>query len=90
MRTSNLMRQAAVVNGGLIYAARGPLTAGFIRENGAAGAITFQLELGRAMLAANGADRVRATVEFPAASCWWREKSPRIPWPMVVASILAG
>jgi hypothetical protein len=64
VRTSNLMRQAAVVNGGLIYAARGPLTAGFIRENGAAGAITFQLELGRAMLAANGADRVRATVEF--------------------------
>lgn len=52
VRTSNLMRQAAVINGGLIYAARGPLTAGFIRENGAAGAITFQLELGRAMLAA--------------------------------------
>ena len=64
VRTSNVMRQAAVINGGLIYAARGPLTAGFIRENGAAGAITFQLELGRAMLAANGADRVRATVEF--------------------------
>src|SRR4051812_34223785 len=64
VRTSNAMRQAAVINGGLIYAARGPLTAGFIRENGAAGAITFQLELGRAMLKANGADRVRATVEF--------------------------
>lgn len=54
VRTSNAMRQAAVVNGGLIYAARGPLTAGFIKENGAAGAITFQLDLGRAMLAANG------------------------------------
>jgi DUF917 family protein len=54
VRTSNVMRQAAVINGGLIYAARGPLTAGFIRENGAAGA----------MLAAGGADRVRATVEF--------------------------
>ncbi len=64
VRTSNVMRQAAVINGGLIYAARGPLTAGFIRENGAAGAITFQLDLGRAMLAASGADRVRATVEF--------------------------
>ena len=64
VRTSNVMRQAAVINGGLIYAARGPLTAGFIRENGAPGAITFQLELGRAMLAASGADRVRATVEF--------------------------
>jgi DUF917 family protein len=64
VRTSNALRQAAIINGGLIYAARGPLTAGFIRENGAAGAITFQLELGRAMLAESGADRVRATVDF--------------------------
>ncbi len=64
VRTSNVMRQAAVANGGLIYAARGPLTADFIRENGAAGAITFQLQLGRAMLAAKGADRVRAMVDF--------------------------
>jgi DUF917 family protein len=64
VRTSNVMRQAAVVNGGLIYAARGPLTADFIKENGAPGAITFQLELGRAMLRAEGADRVRAGVEF--------------------------
>ena len=64
VRTSNLMRQAAIINGGLIYAARGPLSAGFIKENGAAGAITFQLDLGRAMLAAKGSDRVSATVEF--------------------------
>ncbi|MDB5654728.1 MAG: hypothetical protein JWQ94_2341 [Tardiphaga sp.] len=64
VRTSNVMRQAAVINGGLIYAARGPLTAGFIKENGANGAITFQLELGRAMLAASGADRIRAAVDF--------------------------
>ena len=64
VRTSNLMRQAAVVNGGLIYAARGPLSAGFIKENGAPGAISFQLSLGRAMLAARGADRIRATVDF--------------------------
>ncbi|QPF87343.1 DUF917 family protein [Bradyrhizobium genosp. L] len=64
VRTSNMMRQAAVINGGLIYAARGPLSAGYIKENGAPGAITFQLDLGRAMLAASGADRIRATVEF--------------------------
>jgi DUF917 family protein len=64
VRTSNVMRQAAVVNGGLIYAARGPLTAGFISENGAPGAITFQLELGRAMLRASGAARVKAAVDF--------------------------
>ncbi len=64
VRTSNVMRQAAVTNGGLIYAARGPLSAGFVAENGAPGAITFQLELGRAMLRAEGADRLRATVDF--------------------------
>jgi uncharacterized protein len=64
VRTSNLMRQAAVISGGLIYAARGPLNAGFIKENGASGAITFQLDLGRAMLAAKGVERVGATVEF--------------------------
>jgi uncharacterized protein len=61
VRTSNVMRQAAVVNGGLIYAARGPLPAGFIKANGAPGAISFQLDLGRAMLAANGCERVAAT-----------------------------
>jgi DUF917 family protein len=64
VRTSSVMRQAAVVNGGLIYAARGPLTAGFIKENGAAGAIAFQLELGCAMLKATGPGRVDATVNF--------------------------
>jgi len=64
VRTSNVMRQAAVANGGLIYAARGPLTAGFIKENGAIGAITFQLDLGRAMLAADGKDRVAAVAGF--------------------------
>ncbi len=63
VRTSNVLRQAAVLNGGLIYAARGPLTAAFIQANGAPGAISFQLALGRAMLAANGGDRVRATID---------------------------
>jgi DUF917 family protein len=64
VRTSNVMRQAAVVNGGLIYAARGPLSAAFIAANGAPGAISFQLDLGRAMLDANGAERIAATVAF--------------------------
>lgn len=63
VRTSNLMRQAAVISGGLMYAARGPLNAAFIKENGAPGAINFQLDLGKAMLAVKGSDRVRATVE---------------------------
>ena len=64
VRTSNVMRQAAITNGGLIYAARGPLSASFTAENGAPAAITFQLELGRAMLCASGLDRVSATAEF--------------------------
>jgi DUF917 family protein len=64
VRTSNIMRQAAIANGGLIYAARGPLTASFIKENGALGAITFQLELGRAMLCVKPQQRIEAIVEF--------------------------
>lgn len=64
VRTSNMLRQAAVMNGGLTYAARGPLSAGFVTENAAAGAITFQIELGRAMLATTGSERVQSTTEF--------------------------
>jgi DUF917 family protein len=64
VRTSTVMHHASVVNGGLIYAARGPLSVAFVKQNGAPGAITFQLELGRAMLGAHGPDRVAATVEF--------------------------
>lgn len=62
--TEKVLRQAATLNNGLVLATRGPLTAGFVRENGAAGAITFQLELGRAMLAASGPARVEATAKF--------------------------
>ena len=62
--TEKILRQAATLNNGLVLATRGPLTAAFVRENGAPGAITFQLELGRAMLAASGADRVAATADF--------------------------
>jgi DUF917 family protein len=64
VRTSNVMRQAAIANGGLISAARGPLTARFIKENGAANAITFQLELGRAIMDAKDSARVAAAVNF--------------------------
>lgn len=60
--TEKLLRQAATLNNGLVLATRGPLTAGFVRDNGAPGAITFQLELGRAMLSATGPDRVKAAV----------------------------
>lgn len=60
-KTSHLMRQTAIVSGGLVASARGPYPVGFVAENGAAGAITFQIELGRAMLdAAPGAPRIVA------------------------------
>jgi DUF917 family protein len=62
--TSSIMRQASIQNGGLIASARGPLAAAFVREGGAAGAISFQIELGHAMLAAEGARRVAATADF--------------------------
>lgn len=56
--TSALMRAAAVENGGMLMAARGPLAASLIRSAGAVGAIGYQLGLGRAVLDA-GAPRAR-------------------------------
>jgi len=70
VRTSNMMRQAAVINGGLIYAARGPLTAGFIKENGAPGAITFQLELGGRCWPPPAPTASAPRSNSLAASCW--------------------
>lgn len=62
--TEKVLRAAATLNNGLVLATRGPLRASFVRENGAPGAITFQLDLGRAMLSVTGPDRVGATAEF--------------------------
>jgi len=64
MKTSNVMRAAAVQNGGLINAVRGPFAAGFVRRNGAPRSISFALELGEAMLAAQGSARVAAAARF--------------------------
>jgi DUF917 family protein len=49
IKTSNVMRAAAVQNGGLINAVRGPFAAGLVAKRGAPGAITFCLALGEAM-----------------------------------------
>ena len=51
VKTSNVMRAAAVQNGGLINAVRGPFTAGFVMKQGAPRAISFCLELGERMRA---------------------------------------
>lgn len=60
MKTSGVMRAAAVQNGGLINAVRGPFAVEFVRSHGAPGAITFAHGLGKAMLAATGDARVEA------------------------------
>lgn len=63
-KTSHVLRAAAVQNGGLINAARGPFMAEFVREYGAPGAISFALDLGYAMLAARGEARIAAAAAF--------------------------
>jgi len=64
--TSALMRAAAVQNGGLIMACRGPLKASLIRSAGAVGAIGYQLGLGRAVTAAgpSGLAKMEAALQF--------------------------
>lgn len=63
METANVMRASAIQCGGLVMSVRGPFTASFVRSNGALGAISFQLDLGRAMLSApRGVARVDAAV----------------------------
>jgi hypothetical protein len=50
--TANILRTAAEQSGGFIAAARNPLPASFVAAHAAVGAISFALELGEAILAA--------------------------------------
>ena len=50
--TANILRTAAEQSGGFIAAARNPLPASFVAEHAAVGAISFALDLGEAILAA--------------------------------------
>jgi hypothetical protein len=50
--TANVLRTAADRSGGFIAAARNPLPASFVARHAAVGAITFALELGEVILAA--------------------------------------
>jgi DUF917 family protein len=66
-KTATIMRAAAVQNGGLIYAARGPFTARFVRAGGAPGAVSHAIRLGQAMLgAAAGRARLEVAIGFMA------------------------
>ena len=64
MKTSGVMRAAAIQCGGLMNAVRGPFSAGFVREHGAPGAITFAHGLGDAMLAKKDAAQIQAAADF--------------------------
>jgi DUF917 family protein len=50
--TANVLRTASDQSGGFIAAARNPVPASFVAEHAAVGAISFALELGEAILAA--------------------------------------
>lgn len=64
MKTSNVMRAAAVQNGGLINAVRGPFTAGFVRRCGAPDSVSFAAGLGAAMLSQPEAARLAAAIDY--------------------------
>jgi DUF917 family protein len=49
-RAASLMRQASISAGGLIGVARNPVSASYLRQNGAVGAIGMAIEVGRALL----------------------------------------
>ena len=52
--TSNILRDVSVRAGGFIAAARNPVEAAWVKKHAAIGAITYALDLGRAMRAAEG------------------------------------
>jgi len=58
VQTADLLRQTAVKAGGFVANARTPLSIPFIRDHAAAGAVSYALDLGRAVAAAlpNGAE----------------------------------
>jgi uncharacterized protein len=53
--TSNILRDVSVRVGGFIAAARNPVEAAWVKKHAAIGAITYALDLGRAMRAAESA-----------------------------------
>lgn len=69
VRTSQVMRSTAIIAGGLVASARGPYPVEFVAANGAIGAISFQIDLGRAMLEVPpGPERAQAAARFMGGS----------------------
>ncbi|SEG78860.1 DUF917 family protein [Paenibacillus sp. UNC499MF] len=61
-KASTMIRKASIEAGGLVAVARNPVTAAYARANGAAGAITQAIEVGRALLSAKGEAAIEAVV----------------------------
>ncbi|MGI6147519.1 MAG: DUF917 family protein [Firmicutes bacterium] len=66
-KASAMIRQAAVQAGGLVAVARNPVTASFVRQNGAPGAIGKCIEVGRAILEAPDGEGAGAEAAAKAA-----------------------
>ena len=63
--TSSLVRQAADQAGGLVVVARNPVTASYVKDNAAIGALTMAIELGKSYLAGReGPDRVHQAADY--------------------------
>ncbi|OLN31981.1 DUF917 domain-containing protein [Desulfosporosinus metallidurans] len=66
-KTARMVRQSSVVAGGLVAVARNPVTAGYVRQNGAIHGVTHAIETGRALfhgLQKSPKDGIQEVVDF--------------------------
>ncbi|WP_145023297.1 DUF917 family protein [Paenibacillus sp. Y412MC10] len=61
-KAASMVRKASVEAGGLVAVARNPVTAAYAKQNGAPGAISQAIEVGRALLGAKGEEAIEAVV----------------------------
>lgn len=61
-KAASMIRKASVEAGGLVAVARNPVTAAYAKQNGAPGAISQAIEVGRALLGAKGEAAIEAVV----------------------------
>jgi DUF917 family protein len=61
-KAASMVRKASIEAGGLVAVARNPVTASYARQNGAAGAISQAIEVGKALLAHQGEAAIDSVV----------------------------
>lgn len=61
-KAASMVRKASVEAGGLVAVARNPVTVAYAKQNGAAGAITQAIEVGKALLAYQGEAAIDSVV----------------------------